>query len=138
MVTLFCACADVIDTTHKEACAHCAVKCSRVMIKFGLDVIMLIMILHVQVEGGQIDVIMQVEATQGAIPATFAVELFLGCTKAVRVFPDWQLPAPGSNGKALLHVTVTYRAPRGKFPVRMYIYIYIYIYVCIYIYIYML
>jgi len=68
-------------------------------------------------EHEEIDVVMRV-TTNFTTPSAFSVQLYLGSFKAVRLWPEWQLPKHGdSNATALLHVTVAYRPNAGKYPV---------------------
>jgi FkbM family methyltransferase len=72
-------------------------------------------------EDEEIHVVMQV-TSHLSTPSTFSVQLFLGAQKAVRVFPEWQLPEQGrTNGTALLHVTIGHRPKVGMYPFRIFL-----------------
>lgn len=68
-------------------------------------------------EKEQIDLIAELRA--GIMPSVLSVRLWLGKKRAVRVTPEWKLPELDSDEHPLLHLTVAYLPPRGKYPVRV-------------------
>mmetsp|Transcript_29982 Transcript_29982/g.69811 ORF Transcript_29982/g.69811 Transcript_29982/m.69811 type:complete len:477 (+) Transcript_29982:36-1466(+) len=69
-------------------------------------------------QGDQIDV--RAALHLGTVPpGVIQVSLWQGWNKAVRLFPEWQLPKLGSSDPAILHVTVAFIPMPGMFPIRL-------------------